>query len=79
MVAPPARPGAWVGTSKKRRRDPGLAPSFGTYTFQGEDTIQPESSTLSPEALAALDAGLESARRHPPVYIGSFARYADDC
>lgn len=34
--------------------------------------------SLSPEARAALEAGLESARTQPSVYLGSFAQYADD-
>jgi hypothetical protein len=33
---------------------------------------------LSPEAAAALSAGLESARTQAPVYLGSFAHYAED-
>jgi len=33
---------------------------------------------LSPEARAALEAGLESARREPSVCLGSFAQYAYD-
>lgn len=33
---------------------------------------------LSPEALAMLEAGLESAKREPAVDLGSFAQYAVD-
>ena len=32
----------------------------------------------SPEAMAALVAGIKSAKEQPPIYRGSFAQYADD-
>ena len=33
--------------------------------------------SLSPEARTALEAGLKSAKESPPVYLGSFAQYAE--
>jgi len=33
---------------------------------------------LSPEARKALEEGIESAKNSKPVYLGSFAQYADD-
>lgn len=33
---------------------------------------------LSPESEAALDAGIRSGRAEESVYLGSFAKYADD-
>lgn len=44
--------------------DPDLAPA---------EYLEP-----SAEALAALDAGLKSAREHAPVYLGDFSKYAGD-
>jgi hypothetical protein len=32
----------------------------------------------SPEQLRTLDKAIESAKVNPPVYRGSFAKYADD-
>lgn len=46
-----------------------------------QNNIDPENPLdvpLSPEALAALDAGIKSAQEHPPVDLGSFEQYADD-
>jgi len=33
---------------------------------------------LSAESQAMLEAGIRSAKEHDPVYLGSFAQYADD-
>jgi len=37
-----------------------------------------QNTPLSPEAKAALDAGIKSAQEHPAVSLGSFAQFADD-
>lgn len=37
-----------------------------------------EADKLSSEALAALEAGLQSAATGEVYYLGSFAQYADD-
>ncbi len=40
--------------------------------------LERQHTPLSPEAKAALEAGLKSAKDRESVYIGSFAKYADD-
>lgn len=45
---------------------------------EGESEAEGYSPELSPEARAALAAGLRSAETEPFQYLGSFAQYADD-
>lgn len=43
-----------------------------------EKEESPPEEPLSQEALAALEAGIESGKKQPPVYRGSFAQYDED-
>src|SRR5215213_7619250 len=45
---------------------------------EGYEARKAEENSLSPEAYAKLDAGIEDARAGRVVSLGSFAQYADD-
>lgn len=48
------------------------------FASDGGPAVEHAPAPLSQESYLALQAGLKSAREQAPVYLGSFAQFADD-